>query len=120
MKMRQAVILAGAAALLASVNTANAENWSPDPVLISNVEKGLVLPKGANPMVEYNRYYFGTFSGGKRILSAVFLREKGPGSVKIIKEAEAPQVLDGGCSVIHLKYDADSKKIISLFCNGDG
>lgn len=32
---------------------------------------------------------------------------------------QVPRVMDGGCSVINIRYHVPSKTIVSMFCNGD-
>jgi hypothetical protein len=36
-----------------------------------------------------------------------------------VKRGEVPQVLDGGCAVINLRYHVTSKTLVSVSCNGD-
>ena len=98
---------------------AYAESWSPDAALVAKVERELVLPQNAKRLGEYKKYYFGVLSGKERILGAVFVYKEGEAGALIVKEAEAPHILDGGCGVINLKYDVDGQKVISLFCNGE-
>ena len=112
-------IIVWMAAFFAGLGMASAESWSPDTALVAKVEKELVLPRSSKPLKEYKRYYFGILSGKERILGAVFVYKEGEAGALIVKEAEAPQILDGGCGVIHLKYDVDGQKVISLFCNGE-
>jgi hypothetical protein len=36
-----------------------------------------------------------------------------------VRQGEVPQVLDGGCAVINLRYHVTSKTLVSVSCNGD-
>ncbi|HWX65502.1 MAG TPA: hypothetical protein VNZ27_03650 [Rhodanobacter sp.] len=40
--------------------------------------------------------------------------------VRVVSPEKAPKILDGGCSVVNLKYDVEKKKVLAIFCNGVG
>ena len=117
--MAQRRVLVGAMVILVTCKFVYAENWSPNPAEIEKVEKELVLPNGSWPIDAYTRYYFYKLSGKRRILGAVFLYGGEAGGIKIVHEADAPHILDGGCSIVNLEYDTDEQKTISISCNGE-
>ena len=41
-----------------------------------------------------------------------------PGIVHIGSVDDFPLVMDGGCSVIRLLYDADTGRVVGINCNG--
>lgn len=91
--------------------------------MIAAVEAHLTLPEGSQPIGSYSRYYYGRTEHGHRVLVGTFvpgnLDGASPG-VHIVSPAKAPQILDGGCSVVNLVYDPAHKKVMALFCNGSG
>jgi hypothetical protein len=120
MKSGRLTSRAAAVAILAASGSVHAQNWSPDPALIQRIEKQLVLPPGSKLLEAYTRYYFGTSSGERQILGGTFLHEsREAGGVKIVNQADAPLIFDGGCTVVHLKYDIQDDKTVSIFCNGE-
>lgn len=42
-----------------------------------------------------------------------------PGTSYWVKRSEFPIVMDGGCSVIEIRYNISSKTLVSVSCNGD-
>ena len=88
--------------------------------LVVAVEAHITLPAGSRPIGAYGRYYYGWFKHGHRMLVGVFVLDATPAGVHIVTSAQAPMVLDGGCSVVNLTYDPARKKVTSLFCNGSG
>ena len=94
------------------------EEWTPTARLISQVEHHLKLPDGSKPLPIYARYYYGTVEHGHRVLIGEFVSDQTPPGVHVVKPGHVPKILDGGCGVINLKYDAEKKVVISLFCDG--
>lgn len=94
--------------------------WTPSSALVAAVEAHLTLPESSRPIGSYGRYYYGRLEHGHRVLVGEFvLGDPSPG-VHIVSPANAPKVLDGGCSVVNLTYNPAHNKVISLFCNGSG
>ncbi|GLQ97281.1 hypothetical protein [Dyella mobilis] len=93
--------------------------WIPTAQQISAVEAQLVMPSGSKPLPVYTRYYYGQIVLGRHLLIGEFVLGKGRG-FRIVSPNKAPQVLDGGCSVVNLKYDIERKKAVAIFCNGMG
>ena len=46
-------------------------------------------------------------------------RVRGPGTVAWVPIDELPVIMDGGCSVINVRYNEETKSEVSVFCNGD-
>lgn len=106
--------------LVSGCATASEGTWTPSSELVAKVEAHLTLPAGSQPIGSYGRYYYGRFEQGRRVLVGEFVLEDSSPGVHIIAPANAPKVLDGGCSVVNLVYDPTHEKIVSFFCNGSG
>ncbi len=83
---------------------------------IAAVESTISLPKGAARLHEYARYYSEGVGASTRLLGVYILN--GSNDVHIVPFEELPKVLDGGCSVIRLEYDIETKQVIYISCNG--
>ncbi|WP_148667871.1 hypothetical protein [Mizugakiibacter sediminis] len=90
--------------------------WTPTAELVDKIEAGLEMPRG-HPLQAYRRYYSGEASGGHHVVIAVFLKSDHPG-VEVVPRDKLPRILDGGCSVMHLRYDVESQKVLMLICSG--
>lgn len=98
----------------------NMERWVPGAQDIAYVETHLVMPEGSKPLHSYVRYYYGYTTLGRRFLVGEFVLEEGRSGVRVVSQTKIPKILDGGCSVINLKYSVEQHKVITLFCNGAG
>ena len=94
------------------------DGWTPSTPLIKQVESHLKLPDGSKPLPAYARYYYGTLEHGHRVLVGEFVSGQTPPGVHVVKPGHMPKILDGGCSVINLRYDTEKKVVIALFCDG--
>lgn len=92
--------------------------WAPSSALIREIESGLAMPKGLS-LHSYRRYYSGDLSNGRRLVVAVFLESDHPGT-ETVPQSKLPRILDGGCSVVTLRYDVKLKKVLDIGCNGVG
>lgn len=110
-------LISVAAALLGEAK-ASEKNcaWTPTAELVDKIEAGLEMPRG-HPLKTYRRYYSGEVSRGRHVVIAVFLKSNQPG-VDVVPRDKLPRILDGGCSVMHLRYDVESQKVLMLICNG--
>jgi hypothetical protein len=118
--MRQFAIAIAALALAAGV--APAAESLPTPAAIRVIEANLVLPRGATPLATYDRYYALQSRDGRAVILGHFrMNEAGrPGAVHIVIAKQLPWVLDGGCGFITVEFDAASKRLIDIACNGIG
>lgn len=101
-------------------NSAPAKNeWVPNRKCIKSIERNIVMPKGAIKITAYSRYYSGQTINKKKFIIGIFINKgKEINKVHIVPQYELPKVFDGGCSIIHFKYNADEMKVVSIFCNG--
>lgn len=94
--------------------------WAPTVQQVKDAEVHLVMPEGSKPLSTYARYYYGQTMQGRRLLIGEFvLGDEQPG-IRVVKPDKAPKILDGGCSVVNLKYDIRQEKVVAIFCNGVG
>lgn len=92
--------------------------WDPPPSLIAVIEEHIAMPVHASPLKSYVRYYSGVTTNNRRMVIGKFLLDTVHAGIKISEINGVPRVLDGGCSVVNLKYDVRKKKIVAIFCNG--
>jgi hypothetical protein len=95
------------------------KSWTPTSELVGKVEAELTMPAGAT-LSSYARYYYGQISRGHRMLIGEFVLSSVAPGVHIVAPAKVPKILDGGCSLIDLKYDVEKKVVVDLSCNGAG
>jgi hypothetical protein len=86
-----------------------------DEAVIRQAESRLALPKRADPLLSYDRYY--AISG--RSATGIFIRsETGKGTIAIVAtEKDLPFVADGSCGVIHVRLNLDDRKWERPACN---
>lgn len=89
------------------------------------IEQQVRLPEEAAPLNEYARYY----AADAHYVYAVYVLgayREGPnfdlpvGQRKwIVDHRELPAVLDGGCSIVNVRYNRATLKIDFAVCNGE-
>ena len=101
---------------LAVVFAASACQNNSKETLILEAETKLTMPKNADSLHNYNRYY--AISG--ETATGVFIRsEGGPGKVEIVAtNKDLPFVADGGCGVVEVRLDLKTKGWERPFCHG--
>jgi len=95
------------------------KSWTPSESLISEIEAKLDMPAKSFPLNTYVRYFAGEVADNRRLVVGEFLHDPENAGVRIVEREKMPDVLDGGCGVINLKYDIERKEIIAFFCNGE-
>lgn len=127
-----------AAALLAACPVAEAEGTgqddrnAPDTIdpladtdaLIRAIEERIVMPEGAEPLESYTRYYSRYDPNSNRsteggvVFGLLEQIEPGPRVARWMEEGVyAP--MDGGCSVITLRYRLATDTVEDIRCNGE-
>ena len=102
---------------------------SAEETLIVEIERSVVLPKGAFPLESYDRYYargeLGKEIENGEIISGVYLRRSfDPGQARttahhLVDLSELPMFFDGGCDLVNVRYDTATKRVLAVFCNGE-
>jgi hypothetical protein len=106
-------------ALLAatSVRATEAPTWSPSEDDISKMEPKLRLPANSYDLSLYARYYSGVILSGHHIIKGYLVKGFNIIPGKYLGRTH-DIVMDGGCSVVKLDYDADDGRTVGIFCNG--
>ena len=87
--------------------------------LVESIESALAMPLGAHPLTKYVRYYAQHTVNSHSYVVATFVRRESKGRIEIVDFNLLPQVFDGGCDVIKLRYSVTQEKVVSFLCNGD-
>ena len=84
--------------------------------VVRDAERSLVLPPKAEDISSYDRYY--AFSGGRAV--GIFISSPhGKGRLIIVSEKEQlPFVADGGCTVVEVELDLNTRSWARPFCHG--
>lgn len=85
--------------------------------LMDRIEAEVRMPRGAQPLAEYGRYYAWRLEDGRRKVAAVYYSEENPRR-HWVTEDRLPAILDGGCNVVTLRFDVAADKIEWVRCNG--
>ncbi|MBA4088437.1 MAG: hypothetical protein C0491_11670 [Novosphingobium sp.] len=96
------------------LSTCTDRDAHPHDKLMDRIEEKLVLPHGAKPISGYERFYT---RDGEIVIGTLVLGKSGKRSwVKSI--SDLPQVFDGGCGVINVRYSPKSDTVENVHCNG--
>ena len=101
-----------------------AHAWRPATSTVSLLERTIRVPKDmGGPLNNFDRYYTGLYRNGRKIVFVELLnlseRPPGQGVVHVARPGDVPMIADGGCSVIRLSYDPETKAFSDLQCNFD-
>ena len=116
-----------ATAILATMtcSAAAAPAWTPDMQSIAKLERAVRVPSGpgqpAKPLAYYDRYYAGTIESGHRMIHGEYIllgKTQAKNSVHIVGLNDLPLIMDGGCGIVNVLYDADVGRIAAAYCNG--
>lgn len=82
--------------------------WVPRLDQVNRIEKMIVMPKGARPLADYSRHYWGENVNGVKTVRGVFISYLTRG---VFVSSRAPQTsLDGGCSKVWIWYEPITNK----------
>jgi hypothetical protein len=113
------LMLAAAVALGLGWSAGHAEatqTWRPTLADVAAVEAKIELPKGAEPIAAYARYYSGVVVSGHRLVKGYYLR--GFGRPGVYLKPYPDEIDDGGCSVVTVYFDLTADRTAGAFCNG--
>lgn len=89
--------------------------------IAKSVESKIRLPKEAFALATYKRYYaLQHTAAGTEDIVGTFVHDPATPGVLIVEIDELPRILDGGCSVIEVRYSLTSRRLLSARCNGVG
>ncbi len=109
------MMLAGCAAQ--APNAVAPQTDDSSSALLESIEDLLRLPKGAARLRSYTRYYTETRNDQEHYVTGIFVRGK-PGGAKLVPANSMPVIFDGGCDVLHLKFDLRAMRTVAFFCGG--
>jgi hypothetical protein len=98
----------------------------PTQELVERIEKAISMPRGAQPLDRYVRYYTSKIEGGERFIYGAFFNKEvaysfpagtGVTDVRIVSPGHIPTVYGGGCDNIELRVHAETLKI-QIKCEG--
>lgn len=90
----------------------------PSKAEVEAIEKSVVLPDDAEPLLKYARHYAGLNRGSHRIIRGIYILGDETG-VLIKTTEELPVVFDGGCNVVTVEYDVSSASFLEVSCGGE-
>lgn len=96
-----------------------------DAALIETIEGGMVMPKGAQPLAAYQRFYavsefektmvvrgvFVSGDGAKLILRFADPVPGAPGAHVMRSGRNVPSIMGGGCTVVETIFDLDAMSL---------
>jgi len=90
----------------------HAQTWMDSEYVLANLQR-------------YNREYSGFIRDGAKYIICSMILSSGSGGSFYVAESKQPQgktftiIMDGGCMVVRVIFDAKSKTIVSMDCNGE-
>lgn len=83
------------------------------------LEAGVSMPAGASPLARYSRYYFVERSRGEQQakIIGIYLASNKP-SRRWAPFDQVPVIMDGGCAMVTVVFDARTHLFESSQCNG--
>jgi len=91
------------------------EDLSP---LIFKIEKEIKMPANSLAIDKYARYYVLSNEKGIKVLVGTYRHDEKNSGIHIVRPENIPQVMDGGCSIVNVRYDVVRKVFLEVFCNG--
>jgi hypothetical protein len=86
---------------------------------IKELEGKIQMPKGAAPLNTFTREYAGQIEHGHRVIVGLYsasggriVIDKSPGELD-------DSTLDGGCSIVNVKYDLTNHRVVDIRCHGE-
>ena len=112
-----ALMLAACAADVPDERHLSAEDVQPPPEtrFMDTIELTIELPTGAYALDRYTR----TYMFGERKVLAIYTTHGQPGRVWVSRPADFPVVFDGGCSVVNVAWDLETRSFLRVTCNGE-
>lgn len=90
----------------------------PNMEMIRQIETGLSLPAGARQLETYVRYFATENVAGVHTIVGIFVHDRRRGRIMRVLPDQLPQIEDGGCDVIEMRYSPKAGKVLSIFCHG--
>jgi hypothetical protein len=115
--IRLALSLVLATAMSNAATAADSAVHEPKMADIVALERVVQLPKGAESIRAYARYYTLSYEDGRSILVGNYLLDAPDPPGRYFRSVPV-QVMDGGCSVVTVHFDLTKRRVVGAFCNG--
>lgn len=115
--MRLALSLALATSISTAATAVESATDEPTIADVATLERVVRLPPRAEPIHAYARYYTLGAEDGRAILVGTYLLNAPDPPGRYIRSVPV-WVLDGGCSVVNVRFDLAKKRVVGAFCNG--
>ena len=96
--------------------SAGAMATTPETRFMDVIEANIELPAGAHELEKYTR----TYMFGERKVLAIYTTHGRSGRSWVSRPADFPVIFDGGCSVVNIVYDLETRSFLRVACNGVG
>ncbi|MCC6920643.1 MAG: hypothetical protein IT548_15710 [Alphaproteobacteria bacterium] len=132
MTRMRALLLAGC--LGTAVGSAAEPARYPDETTIRLIESQMVMPKGADPLEQYDRYYFFPESGryAREIVEGRYVLRDGHAALRegavaipavpgayVVRDGQEPVIADGGCGVVTIVFLIEARRLARLKEEGE-
>ncbi|MGQ3017482.1 hypothetical protein [Phenylobacterium sp.] len=115
--MRLALSLVLATSISTAATTVEGAASEPTIADVAALERVVRLPPAAEPIDAYARYYSLVAEDGRAMLIGTYLLNAPDPPGRYIRSVPV-LVLDGGCSVVNVRFDLAKRRVVGAFCNG--
>ncbi len=106
--------------LAATFSTNAAVPPPPQTPIMDQIEARVRLPRGAEPLPRYRRFYAFNRRDRGRVDAVYSLYERNPQSGRLwVRPDQLPLIDDGGCGVITFSYVIATQRFENIACNGE-
>ena len=115
--IRLALSLALATSISHAALAAKSTEHKPRMADVVALERAVRLPKGAESIRAYARYYSLSDEDGHSILVGDYLLQAPDPPGRYLRPVPG-QMQDGGCSVVRVRFDLTKRRVLGALCNG--
>lgn len=92
-----------------------------DVATLDEIERQVVMPRGAQPLGRYARHYALGVQDGRQVVAGVYLlppvHGRAPGR-RVDRWDHLPGIADGGCAQVNVLWDVARRRLVHVNCNG--
>ena len=115
--MRLALSLVLATSISTAATAVESAADEPTTADVAALERVVRLPQGAESIDAYARYYSLGAEDGRAMLIGTYVLNAPDPPGRYIRSVPV-WMLDGGCSVVNVRFDLAERRVVSAFCNG--
>ncbi len=115
--MRLALSLVLATSISTAATAVEGAADEPTTADVAALERVVRLPPQAEPIHAYARYYSLGAKDGREMLIGTYVLNAPDPPGRYIRTVPV-WVLDGGCSVVNVRFDLATRRVVGAFCNG--